>query len=263
MNLRVAAILAVLAGSLAACSQNTDIRFERDQSWQLQSTLHYEAEWLEFAGGLLDAVVAEELGVSLPVDMEDGIEMLEYVFDLAKPEFAAKGIEFEASQTRETITLDFGGTQLASFNQLVPGAFVMEDLGDNQYRLRMSFLALSDLDPSLADLETLTQGFFQSTVTLHAGRIISSNADEVEGGTATWYNPTEIEVVFTPPSAFPPACLWGVGGLILVAAAVGIGFALRGQRCPMCGARAGKRAETCPKCGMALGDPLQNYDSLV
>ena len=84
----------------------------------------------------------------------------------------------------------------------------IEEKGNNQIYLTMS----------------APEGFsefplFQSEFIIHAGKIISSNATTQKRNTATWENPTHIEVTFTPITSFWSQYWWilaAAGALIVV-----------------------------------------------
>lgn len=59
-------------------------------------------------------------------------------------------------------------------------------------------------------------GLVTQEVRLTGGRIVSSNADQVQGGTAIWYNPTSIEAVLTPSSRL------NLGSTLLIVGIVGV-----------------------------------------
>lgn len=69
---------------------------------------------------------------------------------------------------------------------------------DGQYHLQMEALDMGDMN---SELSTFGLGY-ELVITLHAGRIVQSNADEVRGGTAIWHNPSLTEAVFEPSNPF-------------------------------------------------------------
>jgi hypothetical protein len=216
---------------LTACSQKTDLTFYRNQSWKLKTQIRYDEKLINLVGGVIGSVVSYEMGVPMPsVDASDTLGVLDLVFDMAESEYKAKGIDFNWHKAGETYTLNFRGDNFSQFNQVLTQNGKVEDNGNNQYHLSMVFLKLGDLDPSLEQLETVTNSFFQNTVTLHVGHVISSNANEIRGGTAIWYNPTQIEAVFTPVSPVSPAILLVAGVLAILGIAIGIGSRLHAQR---------------------------------
>ena len=250
---RLLPLILALMLLLSACSQKLDITINQSESWRVKSQVQYDEELLDLFGDLAGGIIGEELGVPLPsMDISDAIGSLDYVFGLARQQFAARGIRFSWQRAHDKLTLDLRGQNLVQFNQLAPQFASVEKIEDGQYHLTMDILTLADLDPGLEDMDDYTAGLFTYTVILHAGKIIRSNADLVQGGTATWYNPTMIDVVFTPAGSLLPVCLWGTGGLVLVAIIVAVASRFRGQRCPTCGARAGKNTEVCPNCGSSL-----------
>ncbi len=54
-------------------------------------------------------------------------------------------------------------------------------------------------------------------------------------------------------ATIPLAFLWVASGLVLISLVVVLVINQRGQRCPICGARAARKAEFCPNCGITLG----------
>lgn len=57
-------------------------------------------------------------------------------------------------------------------------------------------------------------GLVTQEVRLTGGRIVSSNADQVQGSTAIWYNPTSIEAVLTPGSRLNLGSTGLIGGIV-------------------------------------------------
>jgi hypothetical protein len=94
--------------------------------------------------------------------------------------------------------------------------------------------------------------FYHLDITLHAGKIYSSNAVRQRGGIAQWTNPSTIDVVFAPSSKFPWVILLALCGVGILGAIPF--FILAGKKkCPSCGRRMSKKAEYCPNCGEGGG----------
>ena len=242
--------LLLLMFLLSACSQNMDLRFPSAETWSLQTRFQYDKGLIDLAGGVVEAAVSQEMNVDIPLSNASGaLDLLGSAFSLAKPQYAAKGITFNWQRPSEdTFVLDFSGKTLNQFNQIAPDMFIIQDLGGGKYRLQMTFQDLGDLVPGMGGMDAFG-ALFQSQVSLYAGRIISSNADRLSGGTATWENPKNIDVTFTPGGSISPACLLVAAGLVLAAAGIFAFTRLRGRPCVMCGARVSRSAGVCPKCG--------------
>jgi hypothetical protein len=228
---RIGSIIIALLIFLTACGQKTDLTFYRNQSWKYRTEVRYEERLVNLFGGVITSVVSSDIGVSLPsVHVSDSMAVLDLLFATAKPDFKAKGINVSFHHARNVYTLGFQGKNFSSFNQLIPQNASIVNNGSDQYHLSMVFTRLSDMDPSLQEMETYSSALFQNTLTLHTGKIISSNANEVRGGVAVWHNPTQMEAVFTPASSVSPAVLRVIGILVIPGIAIAVGASARRKR---------------------------------
>lgn len=223
-------VMLLVAVLLTACETQTDVWLYSDQNWKVVQSFEYDLDDLPSIsadlegigidvplGGVADLGTQLAMGTLVPYYHMQGVEAgfnsknllngeKKYILDLR-----GQGIE----KLQDTglggegleLLVDQLGTY-ASSNGVDPSVFgnlgvSVEALGGNQYHLYMASI------PS----------FLQNTFRLHAGRIISSNANQVIFGTATWNNPTVVDVVFTPSAG-----IWNV--LILVLIGVVILFGL-------------------------------------
>ncbi len=235
----------LLAILMAACSQKADIYFYPNESWRVSTSLKIDPEILQIASQVIAHGISQYLSFDLPDKILDEDIYIGMGLNTLVSQYESRGIDARWSHSGRTYFLSAKGQTHSQFKQLIPGAITLipVDGEENQYHLYIY----------IGDWTVTAVALFKQTITLHAGKIISSNAAEAHGGTAIWRNPTEIDVIFTPAnSSIPPTCFWATGGLALMAAIVVLVLSQRGQRCPMCGARASRKVEICPKCGLIL-----------
>lgn len=236
-------IIVLLEILLTACNLKADIYFYPNESWKVNTTNQIDPGIFHIADQIIGGFISDYLPFGIPDAILDKETYLEMGLDALVNQYGSQGINARWSQNGETHILTAQGRSHPKFVQLIPGVIKLTPVvrQNNQFHLYIS----------IGGWNISTAAFFQHTFTLHKGRITSSNAVEVQGGTATWSNPVEIDVVFTPAcSSIPLACIWMMGGLVLAAGGVALAFSLRGQPFPMRGERATCKAEGCAKCGM-------------
>ena len=191
-----------------ACTQETDITFLADEEWVIDSKI------------TLNPSVIPDIGMGVPLFEGFGISastsglgesVIDGSMNLMINEWSSLGIIADwqkqpAGSHDVTYMIQARGSGYA---RLVAGSqdmFAISPIpGTDQYHLQ-GYLE----DP------TGLSGLFKTTIRIHAGKIISSNSLDVSGGTATWINPTMIDVVFvpkTPIGSLPIAIACGVIGL--------------------------------------------------
>lgn len=223
--------LLAIAWLLAGCSQENELTFYRDEQWRFESTFTYNP----------DDVPEIELSVpiisGLSFDASTGLvnpTMLESVFDEMVNQYQRMGLE-ASWQKRESFGGDVSYTLLAEgigWDSLVD---LLGGIGANEFGLptpEVEITQQSDGTVHLTaeypdDLYGLNAMLMPTTLRVKGGRILQHNANEVQGGTAIWRNPSgTLNVTLTP--AMPPIQIFllaGVGAVVLVGAGGG-GFLL-------------------------------------
>jgi len=214
--LRVLLFLSLL---LTGCSQETDLFLRGQEKWELNSVSSLNLEMLPSIGGEIE-------GFSLNINTgEFSASALELTFGQVVSYFEARGMDAAWQKGRgetndETAyNLNVSGqgwhllSQLASPDPAILG--MLEEAGAQTWPYGMSVTEMEngqlhftmDIPEGAAGLGIV----FPVTFRLHGGEVISSNADFVEGGVATWLNPQgRIEAVVTPATSLSS------GGMIRV-----------------------------------------------
>jgi len=198
---------------LAACNQQNDLTLKRDEKWELKSEIT-----LNF--GLLPSIGTNIMeGLSMRLNLSEyGKASIEFLFENMVNYAESQGYKAtwrkkrapHGDQTYIFIIKGQGWGNLSNLSQLneqtiekvssdIP--FPMETSQINVITLEDGNLHFSMTIPqSISDLYILAPFTFN----LHGGKIISSNADLVKGGTAIWKNPTNtIEAILTPKHTSP------------------------------------------------------------
>jgi len=216
-------LLAVLAFLLTACSTETEVTLYEDEEWVVVNTVTLNLSLLPQIGVGSDIIP----GIGLEIGMDTGAwseTMLDAGLNQIVAEYRAQGVQASWSkrsagggETAYTIRLE--GTGWAQLQDVALTGMNMNasvvNLGDDQVRFSL------EMEETTGEMEWLNY-LAQSTFHLRGGRIVSSNAHEVRGGRATWYNPqgTLIAVV-TPAKRFDFSNPWVIGGTAVVVVSAG------------------------------------------
>ncbi len=208
---------------MTACSHTVDITFFDDRTWKAESEIVYNGGILKVAGQYLPKVL-EGIGLpfELPIDF-GGVEddAVEGGLETLVSYYGTKAIDIQyqrnspqlASETSYLVSVS--GRSYDQFIQLLPETITLTETIPGQYHLYIL----------LGDANVFARALYQQDITLHAGKIISSNSPHQGKNTATWPNPREIDVVFTPVKratvTVETALPWAIGGMILLAVGVG------------------------------------------
>lgn len=240
---------------LAACREETDLYFYTDQSWKVQSALTVDRAIVDMMLGTGGMAVGSELGVSVPASMLESDNWIGLSYDWIVAEFRNQGLDAEWTQRSNTYLLTVKGERFTHLPALSEGLILLEPVPGmgNRYHLQMEPIDIGEMDQQLAMFGLV----YERGLTLHAGRIIDSNATEVRGGRAIWRNPGLVDIIFEPASPFPaPVVLTLLCGVSLIGTIALAGRKLGGKPCPSCGKRVHKGSETCPNCGRYVIDYL-------
>jgi len=228
-------LLAVAATTLlSACSSAVDIYIQRGERWRVEEKLELPKNLGRVGVGI------EGLGIEVPLDTEIP---LTFAFNqiaalcpqhnwVCKVDKSSKGGEIAYRLTAK----GQGYASLESFFNLVS-----TELGDQfQGESEVNFPTLTVREegglvhiaesaagsqPENPELLALINSLFPVKVSVHGKEIISSNADEVKGGTAIWHSPRPIDVTLVPGSGLSlPATLGLVFGGVLVVAGLAFGI---------------------------------------
>lgn len=226
-------VMVVLSLGLAGCANlETDLTVYEEERWQTVMTVDIPPESVALAGGQealneeLDKIIEEQ---TPPDDVEYSIE------------------REDQSNGAIVVTVRMAGQGLTQLNETIFGntAIVLprEEGGQQQVAIRQREVA-----------EWIEGGNF--TLKITGDRIIASNADTIEAGTAIWHNPSEIQVTLTPkrrsilPEVGLTAVIAGIGVavicLVFIIAAGGLLLVLRSRRQPAQGPSPGVSAPVAP-----------------
>lgn len=252
--------LGVFALILTGCREETDIYFYTNQTWKLESALTVDKALVDLFMGVGGMAIGSELGVSIPSNLLQSDNWINLSYDWIVNQYRAQGLDARWRQSSNTYIIIVKGADYGQVPGVSTGMIILEPVAgtDDQYHLQMQALNIADMGElgEMNDQLSMLGFGYERAVTLHAGKIILSNADEVRGGMAIWRNPGLVDVTFEParpfstPILFTFLCMGSVIGTITLAVkAKGFG----GVQCPNCGKRARKGQEICPDCGGYLG----------
>ncbi len=173
---------------LAGCGTiDTEVTFYQGERWQSIVELY-----------LLPATVSMVGEAGLEVEMESRMSEL----DAEEIEFSWEKEQHEDGGVTLHFTMKGEGWDKLNDSVFDGQATITRD----KDQVHLSYYPMANI------------GFMRTTLRLRGGKIISSNADRVEGDTAIWIDPSRVEVVLTEKSSF------GLGNILLIAA--GGGFCL-------------------------------------
>ncbi len=252
-------ILALLSLILTGCREETDLYFYTDQRWKVETALTVDEAIMDLAMGVGGAVVGSEFGVPIPDSLLESENWVSLSLDYIVAEYKNQGLEAKWRKSSNTYTLTVEGERYSNMPGASLGAIILEPVSgtEDQYYFRMETPDMGDLnDLALPGLR------YDRVITLHTGRIIQSNADEVNGSTAIWRNPSGVvDAVFVPASPFPVGFAFTVLCFGSMIGAISLGFSKfsGGLKCPNCGKRVSKGLDICPNCG---GYVIDVFDTL-
>lgn len=155
------------------------------------------------------------------VELSGGIEEIERLLDEMVAEAEAEGgsISWRQIKSRQDGTIQYEIQQeITDITNASADGFRWEEIEHNDSRAyRFEYANISDMD----------MYFQEFTLTLHAGKILESNGEQVDARTAQWKNPSQYSspyAIVQPKSAAPWIPLAAAGLLFL--AAIGIVFFL-------------------------------------
>jgi hypothetical protein len=234
------AVIALLVGLvllLTGCSTETEVRLYEDEEWVVVNTVTLNLALLPQVG--VGGSIIPGIGLEIGIDTGAWSEtLLDASLNQIVAEYRAQGVEASWSkrpagggEMAYTIRLEGTGwdrLQNVALSGMNMYASVV-NLGDD----RVQFSLQMPVGETAEGMEFLNY-LAQSTFHLRGSRIVSSNAHEVRGGRATWYNPQSITAVVTPARRFDFSNPWVIGGtaVVVVAAGAVITILLLSQRSP-------------------------------
>lgn len=208
---------------LSGCSQKIEMTFFRNGKWRLNNSMSYPRSVTDMTGGFLSAVGIDLGSNSMVTDMTQ--TMTTGTFNLAKNELRRQGIDMDWEQKESgnnvVISIDLSADSFAKFNSFISstGSGYLQPVGSDAYRLFIDYSAMNQeyydmigMDELMPMVDMMSM-LNDSEVVINTGRIVDSNAHRVNGNSATWFNPTVVDITFVPRSSFPI-------GLILILLAV-------------------------------------------
>lgn len=246
LTMKLKHILILLAAFLlSACSQTVDIYFYSDESWKVSSKVVLDKLELQ-AMDLADQYLQDaELPFSTQ-QLADGLS--DGGLEALRAQYANAGIDFRWSGAGTVRSFSARGQTLSQFNNLLPGVVTITKEAEDQYRLSAEFTEGMIIASPLYHLD----------ITLHAGKIHSSNAFRQRGGSAQWTNPASIRAVFSPASTFPWVILLVI--CLGVSALVPILMFAGKKKCPQCGKWISKKNEYCTHFGEVIDGSSSSGD---
>jgi predicted enzyme related to lactoylglutathione lyase len=175
---------------LAGCgTMDTEVTFYKGERWQTIMEVYLLPATVSMMGG--EASLEAEMERSMPEVEDEEVE-----FSWEKERHEDGGVTYRFTIKGE------------GWDQLNEGVFDGRATitRDESGQVHLSYYTMGDI------------GFTRTVMRLRGGKIISSNADRVEGDTAVWIDPSRVEVVLTEKSSF------GLGNTLLIA--VGGSFCL-------------------------------------
>jgi len=238
---------------LSGCEQKTNVNFSRDEQWTWKSSVDFDAGLAKDVGSIAGSLMEEFTGSEIPGAIFNVELYLNPLMNMLKNTLRSEGVKFDWNYDKEKLTYEMSGT---NYDFLERAGFLTTG-ENNQYRLIVnSDQMLSMLDPEYQQVLTqMNQVFGNNEVQIVAGEIIQSNANEQTRTKATWYNPSNIEVVFVPGSSINagPLLLLLIGIVLIVLIVLLLGKNSGKSTCPSCGGKVRRKAVDCPHCGTYLG----------
>ena len=226
-------LLILIALSLAACSQESELAFYKEEQWLFESSFTFDPDAMPEIG--LSAPIISGLSLDASTSIMNPA-LLETVFNQAVNFYCQQGLDVSWERreawggelTYALLAKGQGWQQLKAFltgsgiqipaelkmPTMLATSFDITNLGNEQ----IHFVAELPQDPLGLGLLVPT------TFRLRGGRILSSNAHEVRGGEAIWHSPTgTIEATLTaarPLNQIVLLVVGGLGGVVIVGGSV-------------------------------------------
>jgi hypothetical protein len=246
-------VLLIFLFFLSGCEQKTNVNFSSDEKWSWKSSVDFDAGLFKDVGSIAGSLLEEFTGSGIPSGLFNVELYLNPMMNMLKNTLRSEGVNFDWNYDKEKLTYEISGTNY----DFLERAGLITIVGGNQYRLAVnSDDLLSMLDPEYQQMITqMNQVFGNNEFQIVAGEIIDSNANEQTRTKATWYNPTNIEVVFVPGSSSNagPLFLLLIGIVLIVLIFFLLGKNLGKSTCPSCGGKVSRKTVDCPHCGSYLG----------
>lgn len=222
---RTTGLLAILLLLLTACSTETEVALYEGEEWVVVNTVTLNLALLPQIG--VGGDIIPGIGLEIGMDMGAWSEtMFDASLNQIVAEYRAQGVRASWSkrpagggETAYTIRLE--GTGWARLRDVALTGMSMNasvvNLGNDQVRFSLE----TPMGETAEGME-LSNYMVESTFHLRGGRIVSSNAHEVRGGRATWYNPQgTLTAVVTPARRFDFSNPWVIGGTAVVVVSAG------------------------------------------
>ena len=204
---------------LSACSGETNLALYPQERWVATTTFSFDRRLLpELTVGLQ---ISRLIGLNIGLGTRGwGLAALETSLDDLVAQYRKQGVEASWGSRglpwgtlRYTVTVEGQGWE--KLQEITPSVFDLSVSESEEGEVHLTMRSTA-MERGLGNLVPFT---FQ----LRGGRILSSNADNVSGGTATWHGPSGlVEAVVTPAPERDLALPLLVGtAVLLVAGAMG------------------------------------------
>ena len=152
---------------------DTEVTFYKGERWQTIMEVYLLPATVSMMGG--EAGLEAEMETSMPE-----VESEEVEFSWEKERHEDGGVTYRFTMKGE------------GWDNLNEGVFDGQATitRDESGQVHLSYYTMGDI------------GFTRTVLRLRGGKIISSNADRIEGDTAVWIDPSRVEVVLTEKSSF-------------------------------------------------------------
>lgn len=226
-GLAIATLLCVIL-VLAACSGETDLTLYPEERWLVTSTFSFDRRLLpELTVGLQ---ISRLIGLNIGLGTRGwGLAALETGLDNLVAQYRKQGVDASWGKrglpwgnVRYSVTVE--GRSWEKLQEITPPVFDLSVSESEEGKIHLTVRSTA--------METGLGNLVPFTFRLHGGRIVSSNADEARGGTATWHRPAgPVEALVTPASEQNSVAPLLVGtGALIGAGAIGGGVALYYRR---------------------------------
>lgn len=266
MKIRKGSLLAAVAilvlFFLSSCSQRVEMTFYKNNKWVIESENIYSDSMTDFTGEILKSAGVDIGGGSGFTSLTKSV--VTGSFNAAKNQLRQMGIDMDWSQKQSgsntVLKMKLSASSTDKFNRFVStiGDSVLTEDRSGYYHLQFDIEGANQEILGLFGVEDLESymevvGLMSDCeLRINAGKIIRSNADEVKGGTAIWYNPSFVDVTFIPKSNI------GIGFFLIPLLVIGVVVILvaitksRKSTCYSCGASVSSGAALCPNCGAEI-----------
>ena len=189
-----------------------DVTFYKDGHWKMNNNLTYPKSATSIAGDIMSM-----LGID--TDARSWVQNIEQTtingaLNMLRNFVRQRGVEMRWKQRRSgddvklLLNLDSDSYEKFSDIYAVLGNVHLSELEEGIFHLQIDHRGVNTEflnEVGINNLLPFSNLFGMSDdykLVIITGKVISSNADKVVGGTATWFNPSSVDIIFEPRSNF-------------------------------------------------------------